>query len=276
MDEIVERVENNFININKKFDIIDEKLNNYHIKFHKINEMIDIIISDEYTKIYKTYYPMKHSDLVQDRFFIYNAVIDIPLKVDTFIIFDCIFEAEYINIPLVINLKIDNVLEKNFNIHLKRHNKIRHVFRLESNITKINFYLYLFNNEIYDDQKMEYLKKISFNNKKLNLIYLLLYKCMVLYHRKPINKTVDDVKLKMGIATLTLKLSENNNKIDDLLQKDNEIKENLQNNVELSNSNKDIIETKIPKLERNSILFNNNLTKFVELTKGNIEVVKKM
>ena len=51
------------------------------MKFHKINEMIDIIISeDEYIKIYKTYFPMKNYDLMQDRFFIYNAVIDIPFK----------------------------------------------------------------------------------------------------------------------------------------------------------------------------------------------------
>ena len=48
------------------------------MKFRKINEMIDIIISDEYTKNYKTYFPMKNYDLVQDRFFIYNKVIDIP------------------------------------------------------------------------------------------------------------------------------------------------------------------------------------------------------
>ena len=89
------------------------------MKFHKINEIIDIIISDEYNKIYKTYYPMKNYDLVQDRFFIYNAVIDIPLKANTYIIFKYIFESEYINIPLVINLKIDDVLEKDFNIHLK-------------------------------------------------------------------------------------------------------------------------------------------------------------
>ena len=69
MDEIVERVENNFINIYNKFDILDKKINNYHMKFHKINEMIDIIISDEYTKIYKRYFPMKNYDLMQDRIF---------------------------------------------------------------------------------------------------------------------------------------------------------------------------------------------------------------
>ena len=70
--------------------------------------MIDIIISDEYSKIYKTYYPMKNYDLIQDRFFIYNTIIDNPLKKNTFIIFEYIFEAGYIDIPLVINLKIDN------------------------------------------------------------------------------------------------------------------------------------------------------------------------
>ena len=167
MDEIVERVENNFINIYKKFDILDEKLNDYYIQFYKINEMIDLIISDEYTKIHKTYFPMKNYDLTQDRFFIYNAVIDIPLKKNSYIIFEYIFESEYINIPLVINLKIDDVLEKDFDINFKKNNKIRHMFKLDYNITKINFYLYLYNNEIYNDEKMEYLKKILFNNKKI-------------------------------------------------------------------------------------------------------------
>ena len=167
MNEIVERVENNFINIYNKFDVLDKKSNDYHIKFDEINEIIDIIISDEYTKIYKTYYPMKNYDLMQDRFFIYNELINIPLKKNSYIIFEYIFESEYIDIPLVINLKIDDVLEKNFNIHLKKYNKIRHMFRLDYNITKINFYLYLYNNEIYSDEKMEYLKKILFNNKKI-------------------------------------------------------------------------------------------------------------
>ena len=152
--------------------------------------MIDIIISeDEYIKIYKTYFPIKNYDLIQDRFFIFNAVIDIPLKANTFIIFDYIFNSEYINIPLVINLKIDNVLEKNFNIYLKEYDKIGHIFKLDYNITKINFYLCLYDNEIYNDEKMEYLKKMLFNDKKLNLINLLLYKYMAYYYRKRIKNS---------------------------------------------------------------------------------------
>ena len=47
------------------------------------------------------------------------------------------------------------------------------------------------------------------------------------YYRKPINKTVDDVKLKMQMAAFTLKLSENNDKIDDLLKTDKDIKKML-------------------------------------------------
>ena len=167
MDEIVERIEHNFINIYKKFDILDIKLNDYHMKFDKINEIIDLIISDEYNKIHKTYFPMKNYDLTQDRFFIYNEVIDVPLKKNSYIIFEYIFESEYINIPLVINLKIDDVLEKKFDINLKKNNEVRYMFKLDYNITKTNFYLYLYNNEIYNDEKMEHLKKILFNNKKI-------------------------------------------------------------------------------------------------------------
>ena len=152
MNEIVERVENNFINIYNKFDILDKKLNNYHIKIDEINDMIDLIISNEYNKIYKTYYPMKNYDLSQDRFFIYGDIIDIPLKKNSYIIFEYIFEAEYIDIPLTVNLKINDVLEKDFNINLKEHNKIRHMFKLDYNVTKINFYLYLYNNEIYNEK----------------------------------------------------------------------------------------------------------------------------
>ena len=110
---------------------------------------------------------MKNYDLSQDRLFIYSEVIDIPLKANTYIIFEYNFNSEYIDIPLIVNLKIDDILEKDFNINLEEYNKIRHVFKLDYNVTKINFYLYLFNNEICNDEKMEYLKKILFNKKKI-------------------------------------------------------------------------------------------------------------
>ena len=80
---------------------------------------------------------------------------------------------------------------------------------------------------------MEYLKKILCNNKKLNLIYFLLYKYMVYYYRKPINKTVNDVKLKMQIGALTVKITEDINKINDLPEVDKNIKKDI-----VDNSNK--------------------------------------
>ena len=172
---------------------------------------------------------MKNYDLMQDRFFICNAVINIPLKTNTFIIFEYIFEAEYINIPLIINLKIDNVFEKDFNIHLKKHNKVRHVFKLKYNITEIKFYLYLYNNEIYNDEKWNIRKKYCLIIKKLNSIYFLIYRYMN-YYRKPINKTFNDVKLKMQIGVLTVKITENINKINDLLEVDKDIKKDIADN----------------------------------------------
>ena len=50
------------------------------------------------------------------------------------------------------------------------------------------------------------------------------------YYRKTVNKTVDDVKLKMQIGVLTVKITENINKINDLLEVDNDIKKDIVNN----------------------------------------------
>ena len=51
------------------------------------------------------------------------------------------------------------------------------------------------------------------------------------YYRKPINKVIEDVKLKMQLGALNLKLSENNNKIDDLIGVDKNIKKDISNNT---------------------------------------------
>ena len=123
------------------------KINTLNTKFDKISELIDIIISDEYNKIYKTFFPIEN---------IHSEIIDIPLKKNSYIIFEYAFNSEKIDILLIVKLKIDGVLEKNFNIVLKEYNKIMYTFKLDYNITKIKFDLYLLNNE-----------KILFNNKKI-------------------------------------------------------------------------------------------------------------
>ena len=58
------------------------------------------------------------------------------------------------------------------------------------------------------------------------------------YYRKHIEKTVDDAKLKMQIDVLTLKLSENNNRIDDLLNVNKNIKKDVSDNYNISQINK--------------------------------------
>ena len=49
------------------------------------------------------------------------------------------------------------------------------------------------------------------------------------YYRKTVDNTANDVKLKMQMAGFTLKLSENINKINDLLEVDKNIKKDIVN-----------------------------------------------
>ena len=57
------------------------------------------------------------------------------------------------------------------------------------------------------------------------------------YYRKPINKVANDVKLKMQLGALTLKLSEYNNKIDNLIGVDKNIKKDVSSNTSKIDTN---------------------------------------
>ena len=75
------------------------------------------------------------------------------------------------------------------------------------------------------------------------------------YYRKPINKVVDDVKLKMQLGALTLKISENKNKIDDLLEVDKNIKKDIISNttkIDTNTSNIDEIKSNLSNIDFNS------------------------
>ena len=50
------------------------------------------------------------------------------------------------------------------------------------------------------------------------------------YYRKNVDNTINNLKLKMQIAAFTLKLSENSDKIDDLLKADKDIKKDITDN----------------------------------------------
>ena len=68
---------------------------------------------------------------------------------------------------MIIRLKIGDIIEKDFEIKLEKYNKIKYDLKLDYNITKFSFYLYLLNETIYYNKKLEYLKKILFNNKEI-------------------------------------------------------------------------------------------------------------
>ena len=75
------------------------------------------------------------------------------------------------------------------------------------------------------------------------------------YYRKPINIVANDVKLKMQIGALTLKISENNNKIDDLIGVDKNIKKDVSSNlskIDTNTSNIDEIKSNLSNIDFDS------------------------
>ena len=93
------------------------------------------------------------------------------------------------------------------------------------------------------------------------------------YYRKPINKVIDDVKLKMQLGALTLKISENNNKIDDLIGVDKNIKKDIISNtskIDTNTSNINEIKSNLSNIDFNS----NNKYSIENFFIYNIEIEK--
>ena len=75
------------------------------------------------------------------------------------------------------------------------------------------------------------------------------------YYRKPINKVANDVKLKMQLGALTLKLSENNKKIDSLIDVDKNTKKDVSTNtskIDTNTSNINEIKDDLSNIDFNS------------------------
>ena len=109
------------------------------------------------------------------------------------------------------------------------------------------------------------MKKYCLIIKKLNSIYFLIDKYMD-YYRKPINKVANDVKLKMQLGALTLKLSENNKKIDDLIGVDKNIKKDVSSNTGKIDDNKSDISTNSSLISNNTSNISTNLKKIDNFT----------
>ena len=90
------------------------------------------------------------------------------------------------------------------------------------------------------------------------------------YYRKTVNKVANDVKLKMQLGALTLKLNENNKKIDDLIGVDKNIKKDISTNTGKIDDNKSDISTNSSLISTNTSNISTNLEKIDD----NINVIK--
>ena len=86
------------------------------------------------------------------------------------------------------------------------------------------------------------------------------------YYRKTVNKVINDVKLKMQLSALTLKLNENNNKIDDLIGVDKNIKKDISTNTGKIGNNKNDISTNSNLINSNTLSISTNLRKIDDFT----------
>ena len=89
------------------------------------------------------------------------------------------------------------------------------------------------------------------------------------YYRKPINKVANDVKLKMQLGALTLKLSENIKKIDDLIGVDKNIKKDISTNTSKIDDNKNDILTNSGLISTNTSSISTNSGQ-IDTNKNNI------
>ena len=85
------------------------------------------------------------------------------------------------------------------------------------------------------------------------------------YYRKPINKVVDDVKLKMQLGALTLKISENNDKIDSLLTVDKNVIKDASSNAGKITTNEGNISSNAGKIATNERDIASNLEKITDI-----------
>ena len=90
------------------------------------------------------------------------------------------------------------------------------------------------------------------------------------YYRKTVNNTANDVKLKMQIGVLTVKITEKINKINDLLEVDKDIKKDIvDNSNSIKNINKDVTDN------FNRISINERSIKFkTDTINSNIDEIK--
>ena len=117
------------------------------------------------------------------------------------------------------------------------------------------------------------------------------------YYRKNVNNNANDLKLNMQMTAFTLKLSENINKINDLLKTDKDIKKDITDNSnsiknmknEIDNYydkneidlkfnnlyNKTEINDKNSKLNRDIVLFNTNLTNHIDKYSNEKQIIDK-
>ena len=92
------------------------------------------------------------------------------------------------------------------------------------------------------------------------------------YYRKTVNNVVDNIKLKMQIGALTLKLSESNGNISSNLTKIGNNETNISSNLTKMGNNETNISSNLTKIGNNETHISSNLTKINTIEENNLKI----
>ena len=170
MDNVLERVNNKFIDIGKSFEIINNDILSLHDRIDKINNFIDIYNFFNYDKINKSI-SLENSNISKTHLFICEKYLDINLKKDSIILFQFLSDFDkYLDINVKFKLKFFDIIDEEIDYKIEGETlKFNHEFTLPFNITNLHFSLYMNFPYNIDLKIWKYINEILMINKKINL-----------------------------------------------------------------------------------------------------------
>ena len=96
------------------------------------------------------------------------------------------------------------------------------------------------------------------------------------YYRKTVNNVVDNIKLKMQIGALILKLSESNGNISSNLTKIGNNETNISSNLTKIGNNETNISSNLTKIGNNESNISSNLTKINAIEENNLKILNEV
>ena len=170
MDNVLEKIDYKFVNIEKSFEVINNNIQSLNNKLDKINKFIDIYNWDGFEKVNKSIL-LENNYITKTHLFICDKYFDINVKEGSLFLFQFLSNFDnFIDLDIKFRLKFYDIFEKEIDYHIDSTSlKFNHEFTLNFNITSLHFELYMILPYDLDLNIWKYINKILMFNKKINI-----------------------------------------------------------------------------------------------------------